>query len=245
MGNLFFPQLTSGALVQYPVQRVKSFHSASTQAEDGSVVSYFDRNGSTLMWQLTYAGLTQAEVNALQMLYDACSGRFRAFTFLDPVGNLLGPQWQSGPTVQVSGTVYTNTGNAPQQISQTFPIPAGYAYSFSLPGNPAADPTATLTVIHSSANAQQETTLRVNSPLLVSSGTLADTTIGFTITVQLQPGQTIDLGSAQLDAQPAPSPFRPSTGGVYPNAHWAVDELLFTALGPNSFGTKFAIETHI
>src|SRR6185312_16960574 len=85
MANLFFPQLSTGALVQYPVKRIKSFQTVGTQAEDGSVLTHFDPKGSVLTWQLEYAGITQAEVNQLQALFDACAGRFRAFTFIDPL----------------------------------------------------------------------------------------------------------------------------------------------------------------
>ena len=94
MANLYFPQLSTGALVQYPVKRIKSVQTVSTQAEDGSVLTYFDPKGSVLTWQLEYTGITQAEVNQLQALFDACAGRFRAFTFIDPLANLLTAQWQ-------------------------------------------------------------------------------------------------------------------------------------------------------
>jgi hypothetical protein len=102
-----------------------------------------------------------------------------------------------------------------------------------------------LTLIRRSTNAQQQATLPLNSARLISSGVLADPGTGLTVAVQLQAGQSVDLGQAQLEAQPAPSPFRTAEGGVYPDAHWAVDELLFMATGPNSFSTKFSIETHV
>jgi hypothetical protein len=245
MASLFFPQLSTGTLTQYPIKRVKSVHTAGYMAEDGTKIMYFDPDGSALTWQLSYAGLNQDEVTALETLFEACCGQFRAFTFLDPLANLLGPQWLNDPTIQVSGTVYTNTGTAPAGISQALPIPAGYTYCFSLPGNLAADPSATITIVCTGPNSQNQTTLALNQTLLVYSGALADDGTTFTITVQLQPGQSIDLNEAQLEAQPVPSPFRPALGGVYPNAIWGMDELTFVANGPNSFSTKFSIVTHV
>ena len=59
MANLFFPQLSTGALAQYPVKRTKSVQTVSTQAEDGSVLTYFDAKGSILTWQLEYAGISR------------------------------------------------------------------------------------------------------------------------------------------------------------------------------------------
>jgi hypothetical protein len=245
MANLFFPQLSTGALVQYPVKRTKSVQTVSTQAEDGSVLTYFDPNGSVLSWQLEYSGITQAEVTQLQALFDACAGRFRAFTFIDPLANLLMARWQTGPGVQATANVYTNTGNVPTEVSQTLSIPANYTYCFSMAGNPNADQSAMVTLIRRGSATEQRTMLPLKSSLLISSGALSDTGRQFTVAVQLQPGQAIDLTDAQLEAQPAPSPFRAASGGVYSKANWAVDELLFTATGPDLFSSKFSIETHV
>jgi hypothetical protein len=245
MSSLFFPQLSTGALVQYPVKRRKAIRVVDTESEDGSVIRYLDIRESTLRWELSYAGLTQDEVNALQALFDACCGPFRSFTFLDPTGNLLGPQWQYGAGIQMSGTTYTNTSNAVAEVSQTLTIPANYVYTFSVNGNIAADPGATLTLVRRGPSTEQHTATRLNQTSLTSSGALPDTGNSFTAALQLQPGQSISLNQAQLEAQPAASPFRPATGSIYPNAHWAQADLTFTADGPNSFSSKFTIETHV
>jgi hypothetical protein len=245
MANLFFPQLSTGALVQYPVKRTKSVQTVSTQAEDGSVMTYFDPNGSTLTWQLEYSGITQAEANQLQGLFDACAGRFRAFTFIDPVANLLTSNWQAGAGVQTAANIYANTGNAPAEVWQTFSLPSGYIYCFSVTGDLNAAPDATLTLIRRGNTTEQRLALPVREPLLVSSGVLPDAGLGFTAAILLEPGQSIDLNQARLEAQPTPSPFRPPHGGVYPKAHWAIDELLFTALGPDLYSTRFSIETGV
>lgn len=245
MAELFFPQLSTGALTQYPITRVKSVHTAGYMADDGTKVMYFDPNGGSLTWQLSYAGLTQDEVVSLEALFEACCGQFRAFTFIDPLANLLGPQWLPDAAVQLSGTVATNTGSAAAGVSQSLAIPAGYTYAFSVPGNRSADPSATLSILASGPNSQNQIVLSLNKPLLVYSGALADTGLGFTIKIQFQPGQSIDLSQAQLEAQPAPSPFRPALGGIYANAHWGADELTFIAEGPSSFNTNFSIVTHV
>lgn len=245
MAELFFPQLSTGALTQYPIKRIKSVHTAGYMAEDGTKVMYFDPSGGSLTWQLSYSGLTQDEVTSLETLFDACCGQFRAFTFLDPLANLLGSQWQPDATVQLSRSVATNMGAVVAGIAQSLAIPAGYTYAFSVPGNQSVDPSATISILASGPNNQNQVVLSLNRPLLIYSGALADTGLGFTIKVQLQPGQSIDLSQAQLEAQPAPSPFRPALGGIYTNAHWGSDELTFVAEGPNSFNTNFSIVTHV
>jgi hypothetical protein len=245
MGNLFFPQLSSGALAQYPVKRVKSVHTAGYLAEDGTKIMHFDPQGSTLMWQLSYSGLNQSEVGALETLFEACCGQFRGFTFIDPVANLLGPQWLTDPLVQVTGTVFTNTGNVPGAAYQTLASPAGYTYSFSVPGNLSADSSAVLTLAANGPSSQNQVVVALNQPLIVYSGALADAGMGFTIRILLQPGQSIDLSQAQLEAQPVPSPFRQALGGVYVNAHWATDELTFVAQDPGSFAANLSIVTNV
>lgn len=244
--DLFYPQLSTGTLAQYPVKRSKTAHTAVNRMEDGSKVLYFDTQGSTLSWDLEYTGLTQQEMTALQTLFENCAGGFRAFTFLDPVGNLLGPVWQYSPLITASGLRFTNTGITAQEVLQTLPIPAGYTYTFSLWGNISDDPAATVTINwRGPNNSQRQDILPLAANPIVSSGALNDAGNIFTIAVQLQPGQTVDLTQSQLEAQPSPSPFRPPTGSVYTNAHWAMDELLFAADAPDSFKTKFTIETHV
>ena len=184
-------------------------------------------------------------MNQLQTLFDACAGRFRAFTFIDPLANLLTAQWQVGTGVQATGTTYTNTGNLPAELSQTFSPPSGYVYCLSISGNLNADPDATLTLIRRGSVTEERSVLAVRSPLLISAGALPDAGLQFTAAIELQPGQSVDISQAQLEAQPAPSPFRPAQGGVYSKANWAIDELLFTATGPDLFSTKFSIETHV
>lgn len=245
MADLFFPQLATGTLVQYPVKRTKSLQTVSTQAEDGSVITYFDPKASRLAWQLEYAGITQPEADRLQNLFDICAGRFRSFTFIDPVANLLNHEWQTGTGVDKADNVFTNSGNSAAEVWQTFSIPSGYAYCFSLPGDLTASAGATLTLIRRGSVTEDSVTLPLREALLVSSGALGDSGVGFTVAVRIQPGQSVDLSKAQLEAQPSPSLFRTPQGGVYPSAHWAVDELLVTAIGPDLYSTKFSIEADV
>lgn len=245
MANLFFPQLATGALAQYPIKRKKSLSTVTSRTEDGTVYTYFDPKGSMLTWELAYADITQTEADQLLALFDVCAGRLRAFTFIDPVANLLMPQWQVAAGIEAVNNVYTNKGTVAAEVSQSFSIPSGYAYSFSLPGDPNAAPDATVTLIRRGTSTEQRTVVGLNRPQLYSSGALADSGAQFTAAVELRPGQTVDLSRAQLEAQPFPSSFRMPQGGVYNNAHWAVDELLFTTTGPDLFSTKFSIETNV
>jgi hypothetical protein len=246
MADLFFPQLGTGCLVQYPLKRTKSVHTAINEMADGSALLSADPGGSLLHWDLTYAGISVDEVAALQDLFDAARGRLRAFTFPDPLSNLLSTTWQYSPLIQVNGSTYTNTGSSPAELSQTLPLPASYQFCFSLSAESMQAGGGSIVLIRRGPSVENRKVMPLGG-IVFSSGFLADPGAGFTVAVELQPGQTVDLSATQLEIQATPSPFRGTSpkGGVYTNAHWALDELLFSATAPNAFSAKLQIEAHV
>ena len=246
MPNLFFPQLATGSLVQYPVKRTKSVHTVTNEMADGSALLSADSGGSLLHWDLTYAGISVDEVAALQNLFEAASGRFRAFTFPDPLSNLLSTTWQYAPLIEVNGSTYTNTGSAPAEFSQTLPLPASYQFCFSLNAKSMQAGQGSIVLIRRGPSVESRKVMPLGGTVF-SSGFLADQGAGFTVAVELQPGQTVDLSAMQLEVQATPSPFRGTSpkGGVYTNAHWASDELLLSATAPNVFSVNLQIEAHV
>ncbi len=266
MGSLIFPQLSSGALAQYPIRKVTTIRTIKNIMANGSMLVAADPGAGQLVWTLSYVALNAGEMGALQAHFEACGGPFRAFTFLDPTGNLLTysadltqPPWivpaqvtiepkMPDPTGGDSAFYVTNYGAAPQSIVQTLPaIPVNFQYCFSI--YVASPNGGTCSLTRSSANAQQTDVCSV-PPLwsrISSSGVLSDTDLGLSVAINLAAGQSLTLFGPQLEPQVAPSRFRAtySNGGVYPSAHWAVPELLFTADAPNLFSTSFSIETSI
>src|SRR5258708_422791 len=104
-----FPQLTTGAAALYPVTRVRKTRTVVNDLGDGRRVVYGDPNGGRQEWELRTAGLTGAEWNAIQGLFNVVEGRLGTFTFLDPAGNLLArseefgdPAWTNGPALQLT-----------------------------------------------------------------------------------------------------------------------------------------------
>src|SRR6476620_10502825 len=156
MANLFFPQLTSGAYAQYPLQKTRAARTIKNVLTDGSMVAFADPGSSRLYWQLSFAELTAVEANALQAHFEACAGPVRAFTFIDPTSNML--VWSSdlnaaiwnksglvncvGGAADPAGTssAFTVTNNATisEDITQTLAVPANYNYCFSLYATSAA-----------------------------------------------------------------------------------------------------------
>jgi len=86
---LYFPQLASGAVSQFPCKKVVHQRTVVNQLLDGSEVKLFDPAGCTVEWDLDLESLTSAEWNAMAALFQAAEGQLGTFTFLDPFGNLL------------------------------------------------------------------------------------------------------------------------------------------------------------
>lgn len=265
MADLFFPQLLSGAMAQYPIQKTKVSRTVRNVMQDGSSISYADPDGTRLIWQLRYTALSLQDLDLLTEHFNSCQGRLHAFTFIDPTdnmltnsSNLLSPSWQCSNLIQIagnspdptggsSGFTATNTGQTNQTFSQTLAVPAGYQYCFSA-YVASAEPTP-IELIRSGSTRQETTTAMADSQWtrVISSGVLSDQGKTLTVAVSLAPGQQVAIYGPQLEPQVLPSRYRPtgSRGGVYSNAHWGVDELPLSADEPELFSTAFTIETAI
>jgi len=262
MANLFFPQLTSGAYAQYPLQKTRAARTIKNVLADGSMVVFADPGSSQLYWQLSFAELTAVEASVLKAHFEACAGPVRAFTFIDPTDNMLvwssdltAAVWLRASDVGLSGgaddamggsSAFTVTNNAAisEEITQTLTTPANYHYCFSLYAKSAAP--SLLTLVRRGASTEAATAYDIGPAWtrLVCAGELGDATTDITVAIRLSAGQQVTLYGPQLEPQLAPARYRASgaRGGVYPNAHWAVDDLLLTATAPNLFSTVFSIE---
>jgi len=268
MGNLYFPQLSSGALAQYPIQKARIVPTVKNVMLDGNMWLCpglsFNSHASRMVWELNYAALSQVDAQALQSHFSACVGPLRAFTFIDPTDNMLvasgdftNAGWQKGAIQIISGvvdpqggsdaTVLTNTSQANQQLVQTLNVPANYQYCLSAYAT--CTQAATIVLMRSGSTASDTTSLSVGSSWtrLVSSGRLNDAGTTLTVGMMLAPGQQITIYGMQLEAQLQPSRYRSTgqAGGVYPSAHWATDELALIATAPNLYSTSFSIETNL
>src|SRR5579883_142731 len=145
-----FPQLTTGALAQFPVKKSNRLRTIINTMADGSVVKLADPAGALTEWQLQYSNLSDAEAAALQQFFLSMEGSLNVFTFLDPTANLLAwsdqltnDVWTADPFAGLAGGVadplggnngwtLSNSGAAPQGIYQTLNAPGGYTYCLSV-----------------------------------------------------------------------------------------------------------------
>jgi hypothetical protein len=170
-----FPQLTSGALAQFPVRKSNQLRTVVNTMADGSVVKLADPAGAITEWQLQYSNLSDAEAAAMQQFFLSMEGSLNVFTFLDPTANLLAwsdqltnDVWTADPFAGLTGGVadplggtngwtLSNSGAAPQGVYQTLNVPGGYTYCLSVYVQSATPGTAILML------AGNQTTVTVGS----------------------------------------------------------------------------------
>ena len=265
MADLFFPQLSSGAIAQYPIRKTKLVRTVKNIFPDGIMILNADPEAYRLVWELRYSELSEADLNALQAHFVNCAGPLRAFTFIDPTENMLSwssdltaPVWLNSlglavgagvndPSGGVQAFQLTNNGQTNEELSQTVGTPANYQYCFSLYVR--SDVPTGITLSRRGATDSSSGSYAVGSAWsrIVSTGRLNDTGTSFSIAVGIPAGQQVQVYGVQLEAQVLPSRYRSTTvkGGVYTNAHWAVNQLPVIAEAPNMFSTAFSIEAAV
>lgn len=259
----FFPQLSTGTMSQFPLQRRQIFRSIVNTLSDGSEVRSLDPFGTSLAFGLQFEGLSDVEMNGIEEFFVAQEGRRGSFGFLDPALNLLRwsedfsrSVWTNGPLLGLNpsqadpwgserATTLSNGAAAAQSIVQILNTPGAFTYCFSvwlrsLGGNP-------VTLLATSGGYTQTATVQPTTSwkrfhLAVSLPSETES-IGFGL--ELGPGATVVAVGAQVDAQPAPAAYRRSTSrhGVYPAVRFAMDSLSRTTNGPNNHSTTVSILT--
>jgi hypothetical protein len=245
---LVFPQLTSGALAQFPVRKVRQKRTITNILGDMSTIKLPDPQGEISEWRLEYSGLSDAELMNLQQFHFAAEGSLNVFTFLDPTANLFSwsddlnnAVWSADPFLSLAGGVtdpaggsnawhLSNAGAAPQSIVQVLNAPTGYTYCVSAYARSSGGNVVTLLL------GSNRTPLAVGTtwPRIVASGhgDAAGDSIAFGL--ELPAGGSLDVFGMQVEAQPSASGYKASTtGGVYENAYLLGDAFSFTTTDVN------------
>lgn len=261
---LYYPQLSSGAAVQYPVNRRRTERAIVNTLEDGSRFALNDPTYAFLRWTLSYTSLSDDEVQILSAFFASVEGRLTPFSFFDPAGNLLGwsealdqNAWQKSTYLTLESGIYdllgtqraaraTDTSGAALSLSQEVDVPGAVTCCWSFYAR--GDSPATLQLMRSNGSGNASSTGLVNASWrrfsLVSALSGGDSSV---FGVQLPAGATIDLFGFQVDAQPGPSQYVPTVaaGGVYPKARFDSDTLTITAVAPNESQCDISILTPV
>lgn len=262
MADLAFPQLSTGAQVQYPLRKRRVMGSTINAFSDGSIVSSRINGVSQRVWELAYTDLTLPDKVALQALFEACEGPLKPFVFIDPTGNMItsssdltsGP-WLTDPLLSVIGgaidptgenTAFTiaNHGESDQQLTQRILAPSSYRYCFSIYASAAA-PCPIIFETKSQSSQSSRHSVGLTWSRISYSGQLTERLMNFTISIAIPAAQTVTVWGPQLEPQISPSRYRKTAtvGGVYQSAHFLGDSITFKSDAPGLFSTLISIET--
>jgi hypothetical protein len=258
---LVFPQLSTGASGLYPLTRQTKLRTVVNTLGDGRTVVYSDPDAAWKTWELRAQGLSTTEWQAIEALFQAVSGQWQPFTFLDPAGNLLADSeepsagaWTNGALIQFTpgiadplgttrATRAVNAGQTAEAVAQSLNVPGNFHYCLSTWARTSGGSGVTLTASTTGASAAALFTLtaawqRVSLPV-----SLGQATESVTFGAQLDAGATVDLFGLQVEAQQAASDYKKTgtQGGVYSNARFAADNLTVRAQSTDVYDATIRI----
>jgi hypothetical protein len=260
---LYFPQLSTGSIGQFPIQKSRLTRTVVNEASDGVRFKLADSSAATVEWTLNFQTMTDSERDALTQFHGSVEGTLGDFTFLDPTDNLLcwsekldEAVWERNLLLTITAGVadphggtnantVSNTGSGPLAIQQVVNGSGGFEYAFSLQARSSL--AQQLTLIRSTATASQSSVYEIGpdwTPILLS-GKFTNTDPAVTFGIQVQPGGSADLFAIQVEAQIGASGYKKtlSSCGVYPNARFLDDALAVQADGPSQHSCQIRIHT--
>jgi hypothetical protein len=250
---LYYPQLTTGAVSQFPVTRNTNMRAVANQLPSGYTIRMADTGAQKVQWRLQYSALTDGELASIESLFESSEGQLNTFTFLDPTDNLLmwsedwtQAVWIPDPLLQVTAGIpdplggsdamqLTNTAQTTQQIVQTTNGPSSYVYCYSVYLRSAVPATIQLVVTATGQTVLTPITTGAAWTRVMASGSLLVQQDGIGFGVQLPAGVQVDAFGAQAEAQPGAGLYKKTIdlGGIYMSTRFNSDLLLATATASN------------
>jgi hypothetical protein len=242
-----FPQIGAGWVAQFPLTRSRMWRTIANQLESSEQIILPDTAAGEIEWRLSYQDLTGVEAGFLSTLFASSQGSFGAFTFIDPMANLLGwsedlsqPVWQAGllqcasgvsdPLGTLRASSITNTSPGAQTLMQTLAVPGSYIACFSV----------YLRSDAAGSVALQRDGTRVTAAVgtawqrVFVNGAGASGAVQSSFSISVAAAQTIDVWGLQVEVQPYPSAYRQTTAplGIYEETYFENDELSITSVSP-------------
>lgn len=244
----FFPQLTSGALAQFPVQRSRRKRSIVNVLEDGTYTALADSAASWLRWQLLYSGLSDAEAGTLAGFFEQNEGRAGTFLFMDPGANLLlqsealdNPAWvrntlltlrtgTTDPLLTTRAVTLTNSSPTSLTLAQTVGLPGAATACFSVYARCVGGTVVQLTRSDGATTMTQPFAVTPGWQRLVMASTIAGGAGPGTFSLTIAAGIAVDVFGFQVTAQPGAGQYVSTggTSGLYPATSFDSDELAIT-----------------
>jgi hypothetical protein len=247
---IVFPQLSTGAVAQFPYRRTVEFRTLVHQSPDGSEIVVRDLDLAKRAWELSFDEIDDQEWQAIQDLFIQVEGRLQSFLFLEPGANLLSwsellgdAVWQKDTGISVlEGLPDPLGGTSAGRLSSSGPtgafyqklnIPASFRYAGSVWARSSSSG-ASLKVDDDAGQSVEATISNNNEWKRYSVGySLSSGSEWVALRVIVPAGASVEVFGPQLEAQPAPSAYKRSLqqAGVYPNARFDQDGLTDRATG--------------
>ena len=251
---LVYPQLSTGCIAQFPIERRQSQRTFLNETADGRQIRVADPDAATVRWAMKYTGLTDVEKQSIEDLFVAAEGRLRTFAFLDPTANLLArtgdltsPVWDRDPLFDAaSGATDPFGGRAAWTMHNAGPVAAMIAQTITCPG----DLQYCLSVYVRSMGAPADCTLRITTPAghaasaarvsaewtrMYCAARIPGSADAVTFAFAADAGSTVSIYGPQVDPQPFPSGYKTAiAGGVYLNTRFDQDVLQVRTEGANN-----------
>ena len=256
----WFPQVGSGSIAQFPLERARRWRSISNMLENGERISLPDYGTAEIHWDLAYEDLSDAEAGRIQTLFENTQGPGAAFTFIDPLVNLLAwsedlaqNDWQKGqlsiapgapdPWGGTRGSHLFNGAQGAQSLAQTVSVRGEYVGCFSAWVR--SNSIAVISIVrdsHQSTYAIGPAWKRIQV-----TGTGIPGQAESTFSLRLEPGQSLDIWGLQVEAQPAPSVYKISgtASGIYPETRFATPDLTIISTGPGRFACRLPLVSRV
>jgi hypothetical protein len=258
---LVFPQLSTGASGLYPIGKTTRQRTVVNTLGDGETVVFADPDAASLGWELQAKGLTAAEWGAIEALFQATSGMWQTFTFLDPVGNLIAESEDFGASVWTNGalidlttgvtdpfgttraTAVVNAGQGIEAVAQTLAVPGNFHYCLSVWARTDSGTSVTLNISTAGGSAAKTFTLGAQWARVCLTANLGQSTDTVTFGAQMTAGGSIDLFGMQAEAQLGRSDYKltGTRSGVYANARFGADKITVTAQGTDVYDAVIQI----
>jgi hypothetical protein len=255
-----FPQIGLGAVAQFPLTRSRKWRTITNSLESSEQIILPDTTAGQVEWKLSYQDLTDTEAGTLSSLFTASQGSFEAFTFIDPLANLLAwsedlsqAGWQFGLLQNASGAgdplgtqrawSVSNPAAASQALQQTLGMPGEYVACFSVYLRSGA--AGTVGLVRDGTQVSVAVGPAWQRVFVNSAGVAGAVESSFSIAVAA--GQTIDVWGLQVEAQPYPSLYRQTSSaeGIYAETYFENDELKITSTSPGFSSCEISLMSRV
>lgn len=254
-----FPQLHSGAVVQFPFRATYRRRTIVNELQDGQAIRFQDGGTQRVEWRIEFADLTVAESEALRRLHAEMEGRVGTFAFFDPNANLAAwsedierPVWTKDPFITLTpgvadpegGTnaqMLANAGVTDQRVVQRLAIPETFETSMSVWLRSSVSQSANL--VRQSERKEVSVGLQWRRVQLCGRGSGSDDETDFGISIAA--GASVEVYGVQVEAQPVPSSYKRNEAatGIHRKARFSSDSLEIWSDGAGRYRAVVAVQS--